>query len=78
DALNAIVLCVEQHTLALVVQQVDGIEAYASQAIQNSQGLFPAHLAPFVEGYLREAGSIALDARAIARAPRLQTVLTGH
>jgi len=71
-SLNAIVLRVEERNLGLVVQQVDGIESYAPQALQVSKGLFPANLAPFVEGYLREGGSIALDAQAIARTPHLQ------
>ncbi len=71
--LNAIVLRVEEQRLGLVVQQVDGIEAYAPQALQTPQGLFSAQLAPFVEGYLRETGSIALNARAIAQTPHLQT-----
>ncbi|MEM1427003.1 MAG: chemotaxis protein CheW, partial [Cyanobacteria bacterium P01_H01_bin.130] len=69
----AIVLEVEGQALGLIVPQIEDIEWHESPSLQSpSDGLFPDRLLPFVSGYLTEASSMVLSAKAIAQAQPLQ------
>lgn len=66
----AMVVQVNDHSMGLVVSQVNDIELHQLEQLQSATpGLFPPKLLPFVLGALPGVKGIVLDITAIARSP---------
>lgn len=64
------VVQVNDHSIGLVVTQVNDIELHALEQLQPAApGLFPPKLLPFVLGALPGVKGTVLDITAIARSP---------
>ena len=68
-------LQVHQHTLGLFIPQVEEIEQHNPEKLQAPvPGLLPAHLLPYVQGYISSTNSIILEpSKLIQRTQHLRT-----
>lgn len=68
-----VIIRVGKVPLGLVVQEVRGVMRFNLDSIQSSQGLVPSHIAPYLQGCIRQQTQIflVLSAEAIVNSPLL-------